>query len=130
MNRSNSPSSEARNVERDWSHSKGEEQQKHTSPSYVNPVVHHNMSSMKPKGANLTEGGFDDNDDQQPNVSFTSEIGSADDPGRVAERLYQSRNAETPGEAAAPVDRPSNDLRGKGQRKGGQPYEGLEEEEA
>ncbi|OJD15907.1 hypothetical protein AJ78_03887 [Emergomyces pasteurianus Ep9510] len=127
MNPSNSPSSEARTAEHGWSTSKSQEQH-HTSPSYVNPVVQ-NISSTKPKGANLTEGGFDD--DPRHNVSFTSEIGSADDPGRVAEQLYQSRNAETPGEAAVPVDRPPNDLRGKGhgQRKGGQPYEVLQAEE-
>ncbi|KLJ13399.1 hypothetical protein EMPG_11650 [Blastomyces silverae] len=127
MNPSNSPSSEARTAEKSWSSSKTQEQHQ-TAPSYANPVMH-SPSSMKPKGAKLTEGGFDE-DGQERNVSFTSEIGSEDDPGRLAERLYESRNAETPGEAAAPVDRPSNELRGgRGQRKGGQPYGALEPEE-
>ncbi|OJD22171.1 hypothetical protein ACJ73_06480, partial [Blastomyces percursus] len=92
-------------------------------PSHAGPV------SRKPKGAKLTEGGFDEGD-QEHNTSFTSEIGSEDDPGRLTERRYEGRNAETPGEAAAPVDRPPNELRGgRGQPKGGQLYGVLEPEE-
>ncbi|PGH00977.1 hypothetical protein GX51_05526 [Blastomyces parvus] len=126
MNPSNSPSSEARTAEKTWS-SKTQEQHQ-TAPSHANPGMQ-SPYSMKPKGVNLTEGGFDE-DDQDHNASFTSEIGSENDPGRLAELRYESRNAETPGEAAAPLDRPSDESRGgRGQRKGGQPYAALEPEE-
>jgi hypothetical protein len=45
----------------------------------------------KPKGFNLQEGGFESDD--QKNASFTSEIGSKDDPGRAAETTFETRNA-------------------------------------
>ncbi|KAF2087431.1 hypothetical protein K490DRAFT_41952, partial [Saccharata proteae CBS 121410] len=47
---------------------------------------------LKPKGKNLTEGGFDSD---APNASFNSEIGSKNDPGRVAEAEIQRRQAES-----------------------------------
>jgi len=54
---------------------------------------------LQPKGRNLKEGeGFEGN---EPNASFSNaEIGSADDPGRVAELAFQKRNAHTAGSAA------------------------------
>lgn len=45
----------------------------------------------RPKGANLHEGGFESDD--LKNASFTAEIGSEDDPGRVAENTFETRNA-------------------------------------
>lgn len=61
------------------------------APSYVSDVTE-NLGSTKPKGKNLREGGFDPND---PNASFTSDIGSRNDPGRGAEGAYQRSMAES-----------------------------------
>ena len=60
-----------------------------TAPNYVTPVISH---GGKPKGKNLTEGGFED--DPSNNASFTAEIGSENDPGRLSESVFQ-RQAET-----------------------------------
>lgn len=60
-----------------------------TAPNYITPVISH---GGKPKGKNLTEGGFDD--DPSNNASFTAEIGSENDPGRVSESVFQ-RQAES-----------------------------------
>lgn len=50
---------------------------------------------LKPKGKNITEGGFDSN---APNASFNNaEIGSKKDPGRVAEAKFGRENAEVAG---------------------------------
>lgn len=67
--------------------------QPEVAPTYVdvdvvNPPIH-----PKPKGANLTEGGFDS--DNAPNASSNAEIGSEDDPGRVAEAQIQKAMAHT-----------------------------------
>ena len=48
---------------------------------------------MKPKGRNLTEGGFDA--DESPNASFNNEIGGENDPGRMAENKFQRVAAES-----------------------------------
>lgn len=60
-----------------------------TAPNYITPVISH---GGKPKGKNLTEGGFDE--DPSNNASFTAEIGSKNDPGRVSESIFQ-RQAES-----------------------------------
>ena len=60
-----------------------------TAPNYITPVISH---VGKPKGKNLTEGDFDD--DPSNNASFTAEIGSENDPGRVSESVFQ-RQAES-----------------------------------
>lgn len=54
---------------------------------------------VKPKGKNLKEGeGFEGN---EPNASFGNvDIGSQEDPGRVAELNFQKRHAYTAGSAA------------------------------
>ena len=49
--------------------------------------------SQKPKGKNLTEGGFDS--DPSNNASLTSDIGTENDPGRIAEQKFQRANAES-----------------------------------
>lgn len=55
-------------------------------------------ATSKPKGTNITEGGFD-NDDDNPdhNASFTAEIGTENDPGRLAETTFRQRGADIPG---------------------------------
>lgn len=51
---------------------------------------------FKPKGNNINEGGFPK--DSQ-NASFNNaEIGSKDDPGRVAEQNFAQKNAKAPGD--------------------------------
>jgi hypothetical protein len=51
---------------------------------------------LKPKGKNITEGGFDSS---APNASFNNaEIGSKKDPGRVAEAKFQRENAQVAGD--------------------------------
>ncbi|KAF2733928.1 hypothetical protein EJ04DRAFT_577243 [Polyplosphaeria fusca] len=56
-----------------------------------------NPGELKPKGKNLTEGGFDDS---APNASFNQDIGGKNDPGRVAEANYQLRDAQQGADAA------------------------------
>ena len=63
------------------------------APTYVTSVL--SAGHTKPKGKNLTEGGFDD--DPKNNASFNSDIGNEDDPGRVAELQFQKRQAATVG---------------------------------
>ena len=60
-----------------------------TAPGYVAPVVSGPGNSGKPHGKNITEGGFDVDDSN--NASFTSEIGSKNDPGRKAENNFQAQ---------------------------------------
>jgi len=67
-----------------------------SAPSYV----HSNQpTSGKPKGKNITEGGFDD--DQSKNASFNSDIGDENDPGRAAENKFQREAAESAGDTGA-----------------------------
>jgi hypothetical protein len=68
-----------------------------------------------PKGSRLTEGGFESDDER--NASFTSEIGSENDPGRKAERAFERINAD--GDTALP--------RQKG-LEGDTPFKDLESE--
>lgn len=53
-------------------------------------------ATSKPKGTNITEGGFDD-DNPDHNASFTAEIGTENDPGRLAEATFRQRGADIPG---------------------------------
>jgi len=46
---------------------------------------------LKPKGANLTEGGIPET------KTFTGDVGGPHDPGRVAEQGFQNANADTAG---------------------------------
>lgn len=79
------------------------------------------MGSAKPKGKNLTEGGFDNS--ASKNASFNSDIGTKQDPGRVAESRFQHEMAEVDASAAkGPKDQP-----GQGND---QPYAPLAEERA
>jgi len=62
-----------------------------TAPSYVHAA---HAAGGKPKGKNLTEGGFDDDDDDvSKNASFNSDIGDENDPGRGAEDKFARENA-------------------------------------
>ena len=69
----------------------------HAAPGYVASVVSQPAQSGKPKGKNLTEGGFDEGDDK--NASFNSDIGTENDPGREAEawtqRITQASSGST-----------------------------------
>lgn len=58
--------------------------------------------SQKPKGANLTEGGFEGG---EPNASFNSEIGSQDDPARLAEQKFARENAQSAADAGTGAGR-------------------------
>ncbi|KAB8073187.1 hypothetical protein BDV29DRAFT_176025 [Aspergillus leporis] len=60
------------------------------APSYVKDVVG-DFGNKKPHGKNLQEGGFDDTN----NASFNTEIGSENDPGRLAERGSQQKQTES-----------------------------------
>jgi len=55
---------------------------------------------QKPKGKNLTEGGFESTD--RNNASFNSEIGSEQDPGRAAEQKFQRYVAESGNDVGGP----------------------------
>ena len=68
-----------------------------TAPSYVSSQY---VDPAGPKGANLTEGGFESND--RNNASFNSDIGTKNDPGRAAELKFQRANADAAGDAARP----------------------------
>lgn len=68
------------------------------APSYVNSVQSQGGSSAKPKGKNITEGGFDD--DPSKNASFNSDIGTEDDPGRQAENDLLRKSQAVSGSSA------------------------------
>lgn len=74
------------------------------APTYVNPVVQ-NPGSTKPKGTNIREGGFDSNTSK--NASFSSDIGTKNDPGRLAEQQFERGNAKSANAAgfSASIDR-------------------------
>ncbi|KAL8971691.1 MAG: hypothetical protein Q9197_003147 [Variospora fuerteventurae] len=60
------------------------------APGYVSSVMSDPAARTgKPHGKNITEGGFEPDDAK--NASFTSEIGSKDDPGRAAEEQFQTK---------------------------------------
>ncbi|PYI21609.1 hypothetical protein BO99DRAFT_410832 [Aspergillus violaceofuscus CBS 115571] len=70
------------------------------APSYVHDVLD-NLGNTKPKGTNLQEG---DIPDDAPNASYTTDIGSENDPGRLAQGGFQLRSAES-GPAGTPAGR-------------------------
>ncbi|RAL17108.1 uncharacterized protein BO97DRAFT_360821 [Aspergillus homomorphus CBS 101889] len=61
------------------------------APSYVHDVLD-NLGNTKPKGNNLKEG---DIPDDAPNASYTTDIGSENDPGRLAQGGFQLKSAES-----------------------------------
>jgi hypothetical protein len=69
-----------------------------TAPSYVN--AQSETYPGGPKGKNLTEGGFESDDNK--NASFNNEIGTKNDPGRLAEEKMLRENADAGGDAAFP----------------------------
>lgn len=48
--------------------------------------------NQKPKGSNVTEGGFDSS---APNASFNGDVGGKNDPGRLAETAMAKSAAES-----------------------------------
>jgi len=64
-----------------------------TAPSYVSSQ--YLTGQGKPKGKNLTEGGFESDDSK--NASWNGEIGTKDDPGRTAENGFVGRNEASVG---------------------------------
>ena len=73
------------------------------APGYVGSVESEANKTGKPKGKNITEGGFDD--DPSNNASFTSDIGTEDDPGRKAESDMQ-KMAQSASGGAGPRQAP------------------------
>ena len=59
-----------------------------------------------PKGKNITEGGFDAD---APNASYTAEIGTKKDPGRVALERFEEENTPFAGGAGPREGQISND---------------------
>lgn len=55
------------------------------APSYTHDMTE-NLGDQKPKGKNLQEGGFGSD---LPNASYSSDIGSKQDPARGAEQYFQ-----------------------------------------
>jgi len=68
-----------------------------TAPSYVSSQY---IDPSGPKGKNLTEGGFDSDDSK--NASWNQDIGTKNDPGRLAEDKFERQNAEAGFDAGAP----------------------------
>jgi hypothetical protein len=68
------------------------------APTYVN-ASELREAEQKPKGKNLTEGGFDDD---AKNTNSVSEIGTEDDPGRLAEEKFERINAQPGSDAGGP----------------------------
>lgn len=68
-----------------------------TAPSYVNAQF---KNQSGPHGKNVTEGGFESNDSK--NASFNHEIGTKNDPGRLAEEKMSRANADAAGASAMP----------------------------
>lgn len=66
------------------------ESQGGAAPTYVEADVLNRTGHAKPHGKNITEG---DVPDDAPNASFTGEIGSEDDPGRLALQGFERTNA-------------------------------------
>ena len=70
-----------------------------SAPSYVNDVTD-GYKQTKPQGRNVNEGDFNPSD--YPNASFNSEVGSDQDPGRLAEQKLQRYNAESGPDVGGP----------------------------
>ncbi len=92
------------------------------APTYVTNITGDNMDKgrLKPKGRNITEGGFDSDDSK--NASWNADIGTEDDPGRAAELKLQRENAQAAGDAGSGP-------RQKGIQKDGVGYETLKTDE-
>jgi hypothetical protein len=86
------------------------------APSYVNDVTD-SYKHSKPDGRNIHEGGFSSDD---KNASFTTEIGSDQDPARAAINKIQRTNAESGPDAGYP--------RQKGGVDDSHPYQALDEQ--
>ncbi|KAH7407526.1 hypothetical protein BKA64DRAFT_422042 [Cadophora sp. MPI-SDFR-AT-0126] len=75
------------------------------APTYV---ISQYLNTGKTKGKDLHEGGFESHDAN--NASFNSDIGSKDDPSRLAEQRFRTHNAvydvnnALPRQESAPVD--------------------------
>jgi hypothetical protein len=74
---------------------------RHADPAstYVNADQLDQPLNPKPKGKNIQEGGFGSD---APNASFNSDIGTDEDPGRLAEAKFQRENAESGPDAGYP----------------------------
>ena len=66
------------------------------APSYVNNIY---LQDSKPKGTGIQEGGFDSG---APNASFTTDIGSENDPGREGTAHFQRQFAGDAADAGLP----------------------------
>ncbi|KAJ6120775.1 hypothetical protein N7523_005055 [Penicillium sp. IBT 18751x] len=86
------------------------------APSYVNDVTD-SYKHTKPDGRNIQEGGFSSDD---KNASFTTEIGSDQDPARAAINKFQRTNAESGLDAGHPHQ--------KGGVDNQQPFQALDEQ--
>ena len=93
-----------------------------SAPTYVANVTGDILDEgkLKPKGRNITEGGFDSDDSK--NASFNADIGTENDPGRAAELKLQRENAEAAGDAGSGP-------RQKGIQNDGVGYEALKTDE-
>ena len=89
-----------------------------TAPSYVSAVKSDPAATGKPKGKNITEGGFDS--DPSNNASFNNEIGTENDPGRAAEQTFQT--------AAQSASGPTGPTQKKGESDNSQ-YDVLQSEQ-
>lgn len=108
-------------------HAGGEEHRddaiaREAAPSYVGSVTgdFREEGYLKPKGRNIQEGGFDSDDAQ--NASFSGEIGTENDPGRIAEQRFQRVNADAAHDAGSGP-------RQKGIESGGVGYGNLDSDE-
>ncbi|MCJ1306651.1 hypothetical protein MMC25_000294 [Agyrium rufum] len=63
------------------------------APSYI---ISQAATGGKPKGTNITEGGFESDD--KNNASFNTDVDSENDPARLANQKMQRMNASTTGE--------------------------------
>ncbi|KAL8680213.1 MAG: hypothetical protein Q9186_003571 [Xanthomendoza sp. 1 TL-2023] len=75
-------------TEGDGSSSSSSNKNAEDAPGYIASVQSEAAQTGKPHGQNITEGGFESDDSK--NASFTSEIGSENDPGRAAEEQFQT----------------------------------------
>ncbi|RMX99345.1 hypothetical protein D0867_12129 [Hortaea werneckii] len=68
------------------------------APGYASHPAPSMGDNFLPKGQNLQEGGFSSDD---PNASYTSEIGGQNDPGRAALGAFEARDVPVSGGAGA-----------------------------
>jgi len=76
------------------------------APGYTSHPAPSMGDDFKPKGQNLQEGGFSSDD---PNASFTTDIGGKNDPGRAALEGMQARDASAAGGAGPRESKISGD---------------------